>query len=229
MPNQLATISLLALPLGFILLFSFLLGSVPWGVIISRLFYKTDIRAHGSGNIGTTNALRTLGKVGGGAVFALDFLKGLLAGYVAWSIGATLNTTDLSLAGSSDLQGSALALALLACVMGHIFSPWLRFKGGKGIAVAIGCLFFTFGVLGALLELAVFILLVVATRYVSLGSIASGIACLPITLWLYWGNPLAIALCWATGLVIIWAHRANITRLRAGTEHRIGAAKQEET
>jgi glycerol-3-phosphate acyltransferase PlsY len=119
-----------------------------------------------------------------------------------------------------------LSAALLGCTLGHIFSPWLKFKGGKGIAVAIGCVFITFGWLGALIELALFATLVPLTRYVSVGSIAAAIACPFLALWLMWGDGIAIALCTAVGVVVVWAHRGNIKRLIAGDEPRIGKKKE---
>jgi glycerol-3-phosphate acyltransferase PlsY len=230
----------LALGFGFIALFAFLLGSIPWGVIISRLFYRVDIREHGSGNIGTTNALRTLGKLGGVAVFMLDFAKGMLAGFMALRVGATMDTFGLDPLGPFALgplalgpfaleppvlQEIAVALGLLACVSGHIFSPWLHFRGGKGIAVAIGCLFITLGWIPAVIELAIFAVLVAATRYVSVGSIVTASLCLPFALVVFWGNPVAVILCGAAGLLIVWAHRGNIARLRSGTENRVGKRK----
>ena len=216
--------------LGFIGVFvcSFLLGSIPWGVIISRVFFHTDIRQHGSGNIGTTNAMRTMGKVGGSAVFVLDFGKGLASGAIALAAanlcgGGTLLTGHVI--GYSDFA----ALAFAGCVWGHIFSPWLGFKGGKGIAVAIGCLFVTFGVPGAVLELAIFAVLVIATKYVSLGSVASAAACPFIAAYYFLFvtfAPFAWLCCTAGALTVVWAHRGNIQRLREGTERRIGDKKE---
>ena len=196
---------------------AFLLGSIPWGVIISRVVYGKDIRAEGSGNIGTTNAMRSLGKAGGAAVFLLDFGKGLLAGFIGQQCA--------SIAGNGDvyLAQVFVALAFLFAILGHVFSPWLGFKGGKGIAVAVGCLFFSFGPVGALAELALFAVLVIATRYVSVGSLAAAIACPFFSLYYFWGNPLAWLLSTAGALVVIWAHRGNIQRLLAGEERRIGS------
>ena len=193
----------------------FLLGSIPWGLIISKSVFHTDIREHGSGNIGTTNAMRTMGKKGGAAVFVLDFGKGLLSGLI--SLFVLANST-------------VVALAFLCCTLGHIFSPWLKFKGGKGIAVAVGCLFVTFGVMGALLEIAVFAVVVAISRFVSAGSLAAAIVC-PIFAAYYFlfqaFDPIAWVLCLVTALVVIWAHRGNIHRLATGTERRIGDKAKE--
>ncbi len=213
-----------ALVMLAVLVTSFLLGSIPWGVVISRVFFHTDVREHGSGNIGTTNAFRTMGKVGGVAVFVLDFCKGLFSGFLAWAICALV----------ADPQGglhtvsfdAVMACAFCACILGHIFTPWLGFKGGKGIAVAIGCMFVTFGPVISFAELGIFAVLVITTRYVSVGSIASAFACPFFSLYHFWGDPLAICLCTLPALVIVWAHRANIARLRAGTESKIGSKKK---
>lgn len=234
-------------PFGLIcLLFvaTFLLGSVPWGVIISRLAFHKDIRSEGSGNIGATNAIRTLGKVGGGAVFVLDFGKGLLAGFFAVLaaqalgaphaggtepvmtyalVGVGFDKAEALLYAPTAAYSVPLSIGFLGCVWGHIFSPWLKFHGGKGIAVAVGYLFFLFGPLWTLVELGVFIICVVATRYVSVGSIASAVVCPFIALYLYWGEWFAICVIALAAFTVVWAHRANMKRLAAGTESRIGS------
>ncbi len=210
---------------------SFLLGSVPWGLVISSLVYHKDLRSEGSGNIGTTNAMRSLGKVGGAAVFILDFGKGLLSGY----LGIVAYTWILQQEAATALDpeiwtlfpGWCMALAFAGCVLGHIFSPWLHFRGGKGIAVAVGALFIVYGALGACIELAFFGILVAATRYVSVGSIAAALLCPFFAFYFYWGNWAAACLISFTALVVVWAHRANISRLRAGNENRIGSKKKE--
>ena len=187
---------------------SFLLGSIPWGVIISKVFYHTDIREHGSGNIGTTNAMRTMGKVGGSAMFG----------------------GGMSLSGHVIGYDDFVTVAFLGCVWGHIFSPWLGFKGGKGIAVAVGCLFVTFGWQGACLELAIFAVLVLATKYVSVGSIAAAGAC-PLFAAYYFLYATFAPAAWVcttvAALTVVWAHRGNIERLRAGNERRIGQKGKE--
>lgn len=206
---------------------SALLGSIPWGVIISRVFFHTDIRAHGSGNIGTTNAMRTMGKKGGVAVFVLDFGKGIASGFVALGVlWAFVPAAGLAPAAAFPTYDQMLSVAFLGCVLGHIFSPWLDFKGGKGIAVAIGCLFVTYGVVPSLIEIAIFAVLVLATRYVSLGSVAAALSCPFFALYCFWGDTISVALCTLAGLTVVWAHRGNIARLRAGNERRIGDKKK---
>ena len=206
---------------------SFLLGSVPFGLIISKVFYHTDIREHGSGNIGTTNAIRTMGKVGGYSVFVLDFGKGLLSGVLALLACWFLVPGGGLAPGMHPTYDEMLAISLTGCTLGHIFSPWLGFKGGKGIAVAVGCLFMTFGPFGAILELVLFAVIVVTTRYVSAGSIAAAVACPFFGMWFFWGDWPAIALCAITAIVVIWAHRGNIQRLMSGTERRVGDKKKD--
>jgi len=210
------------LPVIGVFIVSFFLGSIPWGIVISKVFYGKDLRQEGSGNIGTTNAIRSMGKVGGYAVFVLDFGKGLLSAFLATLIAGWA-------AGGGPVDEGLLKLCVgtsfAGCVWGHIFSPWLGFKGGKGIAVAIGNLFITFGVVGAVLELAIFIVLVPLTKYVSVGSIASALACPFFALYFFWGHWLAWALVSAGALTVVWAHHENIARLRAGTERRLGEKK----
>ena len=194
----------LAIASILILLITFFLGSIPFGVIISRLFFKKDIRNEGSGNIGTTNAMRSLGKIGGGAVFILDFGKGLFSGF----LGTVFAGMTAPLSGYEAGQ-LVLALSFFGCVVGHIYSPWLKFHGGKGIAVAIGALFF-----------------VVAARYVSVGSIAAALACPFFAFYLYWPNlPAACAISIAA-LLVVFAHRENIKRLINHNENRIGSKKK---
>ena len=203
---------------------SFLLGSVPFGLIVGKFIYGMDIRSVGSGNIGTTNAMRALGFKGGALVFVLDFGKGVLSGLIALALFTYLVPSSAAASGSLLSKQVFLAAAFFGCVSGHIFSPWLNFKGGKGIAVAVGCLFVTFGPVGACLELLIFGILVVATRYVSVGSIASALACPLFALYYCWGDVLAWALCSAAALLVVWAHRGNIERLMNGEENRIGKA-----
>lgn len=220
---------------------TFLLGSIPWGVIISKLAYHKDLRNEGSGNIGTTNAMRALGKTGGAAVFVLDFGKGLLAGWLAvWVIAPLVAALPAELFVTGDGLYAAFAtpalnavtlvaaLAFAGCTLGHVFSPWLGWHGGKGVAVAAACLVFVFGFVGFLLEVTAFALGILFTRCVSVGSLAAAVLCPILALYYYgagghWAAWLIIA---ATAGVVIWAHRENIARLKAGTENKIGSKKK---
>lgn len=220
---------------------AFLLGSIPWGVILSRCVYKKDIRDCGSGNIGATNAVRAMGAKGGAATFALDVLKGVAAGALAWFAFAPLlsgpflaDTMPLmvSIYGSGQAAADAVSsgqvrvlaagVSFIGCVFGHIFSPWLKFHGGKGISVAFGCEFFAITPLGALLDLAVFLIFAVTTRYVSLGSVMAAVACIGIGIWKCWNCWPAAIMVVVSACVVIWAHRGNIGRLVRGEESKFG-------
>jgi glycerol-3-phosphate acyltransferase PlsY len=186
---------------------AYLLGSIPFGYLIALLF-KIDIRQHGSGNIGATNVFRTLGPLAGAMVFLLDLLKGTLA-VVATRI----------------LIGDAwfVILAALAVVIGHSFSIFLKFKGGRGAATSLGTL------LGVAPDIFVVAALLVAaiiyiTRYVSVASITVPIL---VTLAMYFLNrplPYTIACALVSALIII-RHIPNIKRLLAGTESKVGIKK----
>lgn len=227
-----------------ILLFitTFLIGSIPWGVIISKKKYHSDIRKEGSGNIGATNALRTLGKTGGLAVFLLDFSKGVISGALGFFLfGYLLSNvffldtayfftflygaegtaqTEIAKGGASVLCAS---VAFLGSVLGHIFSPWLKFRGGKGISVSVGAEFFSIGIVGTLIEIAIFALTCAISKIVSLGSILAAIALPFIALWILWGNWLAYILVCIVAVVVIIAHASNIERIASGTENKITA------
>lgn len=224
----------------------FLLGSIPWGVIVSKKAYQKDIREEGSGNIGTTNALRTLGKRGGAAVFVLDFGKGLVAGIASLVASTCLfgSADAFLLPGFVELLEAmkqatgapvswaiqnaiifTMAVGFAGCVLGHVFCPWLKGKGGKGIAVAVGYLFLMFGPVWTLVEILIFALFVAFTRYVSVGSLAAAIACPFIAAYLFQGHWVSVALITLIALVIIWAHRDNIERLSKGEENKISSGK----
>lgn len=187
---------------------AFLLGSVPTGYLVARA-KGVDIRRHGSGNIGATNVFRTLGKPLGIFVFFADALKGFGAVWLAVRFG-----------GAGPWDGIAAAVAVIA---GHNYTPWLGFKGGKGIATSAG-------VLVALMPWAVLATAVVwfslffTTRYVAVASMGAA-AALPIAvaaLWLWGCGGSAPLLGFAVliAALAIWRHRSNIQRLKAGTEHR---------
>ena len=231
---------------------SFLLGSIPWGVIISRIFYHDDIREHGSGNIGATNAFRTMGTAGGVAVFSLDFLKGLVSAYIVLALAVMVSLDINYMATSAILSGEEpysvfgvklvdslsiqranthvfglfIGIGLLGSMLGHVFSPWLRFKGGKGIAVAAGFVFVGFGWPCFLVLLAVFSLVTVITRYVSAGSLSAAALAPFLAYFALQGEWVLIVLTLLAALLVVWAHRGNIARLRSGNENRIGAKKE---
>lgn len=192
------------------LLVGFLLGSIPSGYLVGRA-KGVDIRQHGSGNIGSTNVLRTLGKGPGYFVFACDAIKG---------IGSVLLAYRL-LPGTGDLGAIAAAVG---CILGHNFTPWLGFKGGKGIATSLGVLIALLP-LASVLVLSFWIVVFLATRFVSLASILAA-AALPFVVW--WVSGIG-ALFWfslAIGLLAIARHRVNIQRLINGAEPRFAREKE---
>jgi len=188
----------------------FAVGSVPFGVFVSRAFYGTDIRAAGSGNIGAANALRTLGRRGAALVLALDALKGFAPALAAGALGGPL----------------AASAAALAAVVGHCWSPFLGFKGGKGVATAFGALFALWWPAG-LAFVVVWIAAVVATGYSSVGSMLGSIAMAPV-LWFGLG-PIGLAYGILSAILIVIRHRENVERLRRGTENRLSLLKAKRT
>ena len=203
---------------------AYLLGSIPVGYLLVRVFLKRDVRSVGSGNIGATNVLRSGGKGLGAATFLLDVVKGCSAVYFGGLLGVML-------APDAQLRNMQ-ALAALFAVLGHVFPVWLRFKGGKGVATGFG-VFLVAAPTAALAAITVFALVLLLTRYVSLASIL-GAASFPLFAWmLVRGDrpPFFIAVQFAVSLIIIAKHHENIRRLLAGTESRFGArsARTKET
>lgn len=197
---------------------SYLICGIPFGKILVGLMSHKDIQKEGSGNIGTTNALR----VGGPKVAALTLAFDLLKGMVCVIVFRDVVYTGSPWSASSTVSYPLLvALVALACLYGHIFSPYLKFHGGKGIATGVGILFGFYWPL-ALIHLAIFIVLVAITRYVSVGSIVTA-ALVPVTVFLTQpGIPLPALAVWAIlGWSVVFAHRGNIARLRAGTENKL--------
>lgn len=183
-----------------LLVASFAAGAIPFGVVVSRAFYRRDIRTVGSGNIGAANALRALGVKGAVAVLALDALKGALPALAGIAVGGT----------------PLGAGAALAAVLGHCFSPFLGFRGGKGVATNFGAVLALAWPAGLAFAL-VWIAAVGVSRYASVGSMLASAAMGPV-LWLAAG-PAAGAYGLASALLIVGMHRGNLARLRAGTEN----------
>lgn len=195
---------------------AYLLGSIPFGFVLVRLFLKQDIREKGSGNIGATNVVRSGAKKLGILTFVLDACKGFLAVWLATRIVFTPGLAAVPLQ-------NAEALAALCAIIGHIYTVWLRFKGGKGVATALG-VFLALAPLAALAGLLVFALVFALTKYVSLASILAAVA-FPIFAMLlphvaY--SPALIAVIFIVPIIVIAKHRQNITRLLNGTEYRFG-------
>ncbi|HMG87648.1 MAG TPA: glycerol-3-phosphate 1-O-acyltransferase PlsY [Terracidiphilus sp.] len=198
----------------------YLLGSIPTGYLLVRLFRHEDIRSVGSGNIGATNVLRSGGKGLGAATFLLDVLKGAAA---VW-LGAFLAS---KLAPSMPFR-DAQAVAAVSAVLGHMFPVWLRFRGGKGVATGFG-VFLVAAPLAALASIGLFAVVLLLTRYVSLASIL-GAASFPVFAWFFVHGEkplLYIAAQIFVASLIILKHHQNIRRLATGTESRFGARTQE--
>jgi acyl phosphate:glycerol-3-phosphate acyltransferase len=178
---------------------AFLIGSIPFGYLVGRFFYRTDIRKQGSGNIGAMNALRSLGKSGAVTVLLLDALKGFAPVLVAVA--------------HSPLLG---AIAAGGAVLGHCFTPWLGFRGGKGVATSFGALFALCWPAG-LVAAGGWIAGAGLTRYSSVGSLLGSVLA-PFALWFFTGSPAETLYAIFAALLILYTHRENIGRLRAGTE-----------
>ncbi|WP_412068539.1 glycerol-3-phosphate 1-O-acyltransferase PlsY [Rubrivirga sp. IMCC43871] len=213
---------------------SYLLGAIPWGLVVARA-RGVDLRAHGSGNAGATNAMRVLGKGPGLLVFLLDFAKGLVA-VVLISQLRIGDETLVGLLGSRPELAAAWAatLAGTAAMLGHVFTVWGKvffgsWKGGKGVATGAGMLA---GLAPVPIAIAfvLFVAVLAATRYVSLASILGAVS-LPVTLLaLHVGLGVASPPpVWIFATVvpafIVWTHRTNVRRLMDGTESKVGSAK----
>jgi glycerol-3-phosphate acyltransferase PlsY len=185
-------------------LFGYLAGSVPFAFLLARRA-GIDVRVAGSGNVGATNVLRTTDAWRGFFVMALDVAKGAAAVLLVHPGGSA----------------SVAALTGAAAIVGHIYPVWLRFHGGKGVAVAAG-VFSVLSPLATAVAASLFLVTVSLTRYVSLGSIAATLALPPVAWWA--GAPRAVVLAAVgAGALILFRHRANLRRLQSGTERRMGA------
>ncbi len=198
---------------------AFLLGSIPFGFLAGKM-RGVDIRKLGSGNIGATNVFRTVGKGPGLAVFLLDAAKGALA---VW-LTTVITPTQLA-------PGASMVIAGLLAILGHNFSPWMAWKGGKGIATSAGVLI-AVAPWAVLVIFVVWLIVFKLSHYVSLASVLAAMA-LPLAVWI---------LQWRTGtfdmwilgfavlaaLLAVWRHRSNIQRLRDGTEPQIGGKASKE-
>jgi len=189
---------------------AYLIGSLPFAVIVSRLMGLPDPRSYGSGNPGTTNVLRTGNKIAALLTLAGDAAKGWFAVWLAMRLGA---------------GPPAIAVVAIAVFLGHVFSVFLRFKGGKGVATAAGVLFALDWRVGVA-TLVAWLTVVVVSRYSSLGAIVAAVFG-PFALWHY-GAPdvvlySAIAMC----ALLVWRHEANIVKLLRGEESRIGEKKKD--
>ena len=203
----------LAARIAAVLVVAYLLGGISWALVIGKQFYGIDVREYGSGNLGATNVLRALGLRAAIATFLLDAAKGSLAvGFAVWIVPrATFG---------DSAHTWAMIAATMAAILGHSYSPYIRFRGGKGVATAAGAVFVITPVVLAL-ALVVFALVVILSRMVSLGSVVATAVYPPLCLPFYPGDWLIFGFgCVAAGLVI-WRHRANIGRIARGEEPKI--------
>ena len=198
-----------------LLLSCYLLGAIPFSVVVGKLFFGIDVRKEGSGNPGATNTMRVLGKKAGFSVLILDMGKGAIAVFIASlvysSIGNTINNIT-----PKELEATCGALAIL----GHVYSPFLKFKGGKGVATSIGTVLALNPATGLIMMLA-FTAILILSKYVSLGSIIAA-ALYPVLNLLFDENSSKILLTFSIllALMIIIKHKDNIKRLLAGNENK---------
>jgi acyl phosphate:glycerol-3-phosphate acyltransferase len=189
------------LPVAFVI--GYLLGSIPFGLVLTKLAGTADLRSIGSGNIGATNVLRTGHKGLAAATLLLDMLKGTAAVIIAGYLGGP----------------NAAMLAALGAFLGHLFPVWLGFRGGKGVAVYIGVLLGLFWP-AAIMFCAIWLATAFASRYSSLSALVASFVT-PLFLW-FFGQPALASLAVVLTLLLFYMHRENIKRLQAGTEGRIG-------
>lgn len=189
---------------ALVLVASYLLGSIPFSYLVARQ-RGVDVRKVGSGNVGATNVMRNVGKGAGLIAFLLDAAKGAIAALIAQRSG---------------LGVSLAALAAMAAIVGHMYPLWLRFQGGKGVATGAGA-FLPLAPVATAGALAVFAATLGLTRYVSVGSMLGAVALAVLAAVTGAPAPVWIAAALMAAL-IVWKHRGNIARLRAGTESRLG-------
>src|SRR5437660_6202479 len=207
------SMSLLAIPVA-----TYFLGSIPFGLILTKLFGGGDVRKVGSGNIGATNVARAAGLLAGVFTLVLDAGKGA---------GAVLLAEKLS-----NDSATWMMIAAFVVLLGHCFPVWLKFKGGKGVATALG-VFLALCPLAAVSALVLFVLCVAYWRFVSLGSIAAA-AAMPLLIYFLWAPrhapPIIVDVgTLAIALLVIYKHDGNLQRLVEGTEPRFSFSKNKET
>jgi glycerol-3-phosphate acyltransferase PlsY len=207
----------LSLSLAWIPVAAYLIGSIPFGIILAKLFGGVDVRKAGSGNIGATNVARVAGPLPGILTLVLDGLKGVAT---VWLSARFTNDSALW-----------MTIAGLFALMGHCFPVWLRFRGGKGVATAAG-MFLALCWPAALGAIGVFILVVLFSRFVSLGSVSAA-AAMPLLVYLLWAPhhappPIVTFGAFAAAMLVIYKHDANIQRLVEGREPRFSFDKSKD-
>jgi glycerol-3-phosphate acyltransferase PlsY len=187
---------------------AYLIGSVSFAVIVSRILGLPDPRSYGSGNPGATNVLRSGKRAAAALTLAGDLLKGVLAVWIAQRFGSSLGAID-----------SVAALAGLGVFLGHLYPVFFRFRGGKGVATAAGVLF-SFSIPVGLSALAAWAAVFAATRVSSLGALAASLAA-PVAAWYFLGWGSLTAVITSMSVLLVWRHRGNIRRLIAQTEEEV--------
>ncbi|MGI5911512.1 MAG: glycerol-3-phosphate 1-O-acyltransferase PlsY [Syntrophomonadaceae bacterium] len=189
-----------------IVLVCYLIGAIPFSYISARILAKTDVRIRGSGNVGTTNVLRTSGIKAALLALIGDLLKGVFAAWLGLTLGGVIMA----------------AVCSLAAIIGHCFPIYLKFKGGKAVATAGGAIFFLMPKVGILL-LAIFVLTILLSRYVSLGSILAALT-VPFASYIFNYPWPYVVLSVLMAVIVLFRHRVNIIRLRQGNETKVGSA-----
>ncbi len=197
---------------------SYLLGAIPWALVVGKRFFGIDPREHGSGNLGATNVFRVLGARAGAATLLLDAGKGALA------VGLARLLVPQRTFGVTAADWVAVG-AMTAAVLGHAYSPYIRFKGGKGVATSAGALC-VLTPLAVLIELLLFIAVVLSSRMVALGSVVAAVVYPFLVLWLYPGNVPITVTVFALATLVIWRHRANIVRIVRGEENKLSLSRR---
>jgi len=207
-----------SLPVFLIPFAAYFLGSIPFGLVLAKLFGGADVRKAGSGNIGATNVARVVGPLAGILTLVFDTAKGATA---VWLAGLVTNES-----------ATWMTIAAFAVLLGHCFPVWLKFKGGKGVATALG-VFLALCPLAAVSALLLFLLCVAYWRYVSLGSVAAA-AAMPLLIYFLWAPhhapPIIINVgTLAIAALVIYKHDGNLQRLVEGTEPRLSFGKKKES
>ncbi len=213
------------IPLGIIIVLSYLVGSIPTSIIVTKLLKGVDIRHYGSGNAGGTNVIRVLGWKAGVMVIVIDILKG----YIATMLITKFMTGEMPFRNVTPFDDITVIRIIAGCaaILGHIWTAFSGFRGGKGIATAGGVLL-GLATIEVLVSIGIFALVFVLSRYVSLGSISGAIA-FPLTMFFrhnvfnayLQGYNTLIFFSIGISLLLLYTHRANIKRLIDGTEHRL--------
>lgn len=192
---------------------AYLLGAVPFALIFGKVFYKIDLRGHGSGNLGATNVVRTLGWRAGLTVLVLDMAKGALAVQIA---------NLLAPAGlSAEAHDWVLICGAMAAILGHSYSPYIKFRGGKGVATAAGALAFITP-LGFVILAVTLVVVSAISRMVSLGSIIAAFIYPIIAMTMYHDRRAIVIMSFIAAGLVLWRHRTNMVRIVRGQESKIG-------